>query len=261
MVGPAKACLEFWQSMADTPFLKLHPSLKDADLAKVVPIGIHGDAGAFSKSDSLYTISWNSLLGQCVTARKRFVFTVLRKSDLVAGTLDAVFQILAWSLNTMLRGEAPSHDWEGHAIRGGGDALAGRWRAALCQARGDWAPYVEVFNSPQWNSAERMCWICRASSTIARLAWSRCDAEAGWRETRWTHEAYLAFLRGAGMAIPILLTCIVGFRLECVMVDVLHTVDQGVASHVIANVFWLFAVKRSCFGGGTHDEKIKKLFA
>jgi len=44
-------------------------------------------------------------------------------------------------------------------------------------------------------------------------------------------------------------------------VDVLHAVDQGVSSHITANVFWLIAVKRLAFGRGTHDEIIKKLGA
>ena len=43
------------------------------------------------------------------------------------------------------------------------------------------------------------------------------------------------------------------------MIDVLHCVDQGVASHVIANVLWLFAVVRGVFGGATQQAKVKKL--
>ena len=43
------------------------------------------------------------------------------------------------------------------------------------------------------------------------------------------------------------------------MVDVLHTVDQGVASHIIANVLWVFAVLRAVFGGRTYEDSVKKL--
>ena len=65
--------------------------------------GLHGDAGSFSHSDSLYTISWNSLVGRGETAKKRFLPTVLRKSDMVKGeTLDAIFRIFSWSVNAML---------------------------------------------------------------------------------------------------------------------------------------------------------------
>jgi hypothetical protein len=47
--------------------------------------------------------------------------------------------------------------------------------------------------------------------------------------------------------------------LECVAIDTLHTVDLGVASHIIGNVFWLIAVKRKAFGGTTQDQQIHKL--
>ena len=110
--------------------------------------------------------------------------------------------------------------------------------------RGDWAFYCELFRFPQWNSADRMCFLCRASSTDPALAWMKFGPDAGWRRTRWTHETYLRFLRRGSLAIPALLVFAIGFRLECVMIDVLHTVDQGVASHIIANVMRVFAVVR-----------------
>ena len=43
------------------------------------------------------------------------------------------------------------------------------------------------------------------------------------------------------------------------MIDTLHTVDQGVASHIIGNVFWLLAVKRRAFGGRTQEQQVKAL--
>ena len=44
------------------------------------------------------------------------------------------------------------------------------------------------------------------------------------------------------------------------MVDVLHTVDQGVASHIVGNTCWLFAVVRRAFGGRNQDTMIKNLY-
>ena len=51
-----------------------------------------------------------------------------------------------------------------------------------------------------------------------------------------THSSYLAELAAAGKPLP------GPFKVETlqhegVMVDVLHAIDQGVASHLIANVF------------------------
>ena len=258
MARSTEACIEFWRGMRQSAFLKNHPSLPASSWGSTIPIGFHGDAGAFSKQDSLYTISWNSLIGAGKTAEKRFVFTVLRKGELVAETLDCVFRILGWSFNSMLCGEFPSKNYYGRPASVTGP-LANGWRGAVCQARGDWAFYTEVFKFPAWNCAETMCWMCRASSTIKDLAFSNFAPRSGWRRTRWTHESYLAHLRGLGLAIPALLICIIGFRLECVAIDTLHTVDQGVASHIIGNVFWLIAVKKKAFGGSTQDQQIKNL--
>ena len=56
---------------------------------------MHGDGASFSHHDSLYTFSWNSLLGVGTTTQKRFVFTAVKKSDMVVGTLDAIFKVFA----------------------------------------------------------------------------------------------------------------------------------------------------------------------
>ena len=108
MARSSEACIEFWRGMRGSAFVKHHPSLRAPSWGTTIPIGFHGDAGAFSKQDSLYTISWNSLIGSGKTAEKRFVFTVLRKGEMVAETLDCVFRILVWSFNSMLSGDFPS---------------------------------------------------------------------------------------------------------------------------------------------------------
>ena len=155
----------------------------------------------------------------------------------------------------MLEGTWPAENWFGRSQANGGEHLAGGWAAALCQVRGEWA----FFQFPKWNGADRMCWLCRASSTVRELAWTDARPGAGWRRTRWTHEAYIDYLRAAGLAVPVLLLCIVGFRLECVMVDTLHAVDQGVSSHVIANTMWHFAVNLRVFGGATQEAAVAAL--
>jgi hypothetical protein len=240
--------------------VKKHPSIKQSDWSRTIPLGLHGDGGAFSHHDSLYAFSWNSLLGVGNTIRKRFLFTVIRKTDVGPDTLDAIFKLLAWSFNIMLTGNTPYRDWEDRPLNDGGNVLAGGFKASLCQIRGDWEFYTQVFKFPYWNGAVSMCWICRASGSIANLLWSDFRKTAGWRQTRWTHESYMRHLRESSMFVPVLLACVVGLRLECIMVDVLHTVDLGIASHIIANVFWLLAVKRFVFGRGTQGDNIKKLF-
>ena len=259
ITGPANAALQFWRSMAKTDFMRLHPSLPQAHWATTVPLGLHGDGASFSKHDSIYVFSWNSLIGSGTTVQKRFVATIIRKTDMAPGTIDAIMKVLSWSFNSMLDGRMPAMDWAGNPLPSGGSMLADGWMGALCQVRGDWAFFCELFAFPKWNGAQRMCFLCKASSTDAALAWVKFGPDAGWRRTRWTHESYLRFLRLGGLAIPALLCMAIGFRLECVMVDVLHTVDQGVASHIIANIMWVFAAVRGVLGGANQQDRIKKL--
>ena len=145
----------FWENMKDTKFVRNHPKLHADAWESMVPLGIHADAGAFTKQDSLYVISFNSLLGVGKTVTKRFVFTVIRKADMAADTLDYVFWIMSWSFNTLLEGKTPATDYMQRELLHGGKWLAGGWKGCLAQVRGDWAFYCECFYFPQWNSAVR----------------------------------------------------------------------------------------------------------
>ena len=69
----------------------------------------------------------------------------------------------------------------------------------------------------------------------------------------------MTFLRTACHATPVLFAAAIGFRLECVMIDVLHTVGQGVASHVVGNVLWVFVIIRGWYGGNMQAGKLAKL--
>ena len=259
ITGAADACLRYWESVSESDFVRRHPTLPRSEWGKIVPIGLHGDGGRFSNQDSLMTIAWNSLLGEGTTLQKRFLFTVIRKTDMNTETMNAIMRVFAWSVNSLLGGRTPSRDCGGRKIRGKQVAIAGGWKAAFCQVRGDWQFYTELFQFPAWNAAVRMCWLCKASSTIRRLAWTDSRPEAGWRRTRFTHESYLAHLAEIGQTVPVLFELAVGLRQSCVMVDTLHTVDLGVAAHIIGNVFVILAIHRAVFGGRTYDDRVKRL--
>ena len=223
-----------------------HPHLPRDSWHRIVPIGFHGDGGGVNKHDSLHTFNWNSLLATGRTVQTRFLFTVVEKSDMVADTLDTLMKAFAWSCNILLSGETPLCDWKGPRISGGGAPLCD-YRGCLVQVRGDWEFYVTLFRFPRWNEADVMCPFCRASSTDAGRLWTDFRREAGWRGTLFTHEGYLEHLRAAGLAVPALFregVGAIGLRLDNVMVDILQTVDQGVASHKLGNILWYFAVIR-----------------
>ena len=129
--------------MANTPFVQEHPVLHPGVFRDTIPIGMHGDAGGFTEHESLIVLSWNSLLGTGSTRSKRFLFTVLLKKECTRATLEKVFQIFAWCVNSMLTGLMPKHDWEQMPLPGGGDSMAGGWRACLTHCRGDWQWYTD----------------------------------------------------------------------------------------------------------------------
>ena len=47
----------------------------------------------------------------CARSAGTPVFTVFRKSEMTEGTLNAVFEILAWSVNALLKGTFPQEHW------------------------------------------------------------------------------------------------------------------------------------------------------
>ena len=247
ILGPEGECAKFWSSAEGKDMRSKHPVLRQrwaTDLCKTVPVGLHGDGGPFTKHDSLYTVTWNSLLGVGTTTSKRYIFTVVKKSDLLANgsTWAAIWKIFSWSMNALLTGKNPERDLLERSTGSGGSHIADGLPGALVQVRGDWAFYCEVFGFPKHNEAVNMCWMCRASTNDPQLRYTNATLSAGWRSTIRSHESFLAEHAANGTAPPTLLSLATGLRLEHIMIDVLHIVDQGVASHVIGNV--LFEVMR-----------------
>ena len=254
------ACHEFWDSMKLSPFVQRHPFLNPSTWRQTVPIGFHGDGGAFNRNNSLYPLHWNSLIVSGPTIQTRFLFTIIQKSELCEDTIDELLRAFSWSVNVLLSGETPHLDWQRRPLTGGGSALAGGFRGCLTHIRGDWEFYRKIFYFPSWSANERMCPFCLASSEAGSdLLWTRVDSEAAWRRTCFTDESYREFIKGLGLELPILFSCVLGLRLECVTVDALHTLDQGVASHIIGSVFWYVAVIRNHFGGRNYDVRVGHL--
>ena len=161
---------------------------------------------------------------------------------MTGATLNAVFELLSWSFNALVTGNEPDLNFYGKPVLHGGEQLANGWQAILFQVRGDWAFYKEAFAFPAWNAKGRICWLCEASSSLA-LAWTTCSADAAWRSTCWSHEGFLQDLHAHGLVPPALMLTR-GLRIENFTVDVLHAVDQGIASHIIGNILWLLIITR-----------------
>jgi hypothetical protein len=104
--GPEGSVREYWDNIRSTEFFKRHPLLTDLD--HTLPIGLHGDAGAFTKHDSLMVISWNGLLGRDCERTKRIVFTFVRKKDYTPDTLNRILGGICLVCEPNGNGQAPS---------------------------------------------------------------------------------------------------------------------------------------------------------
>ena len=260
IAGPVGAARQFWGEIQDTPFVRNHPRMPQHLWPSTIPPWHACRRGCvqFTRQFVCHILEFPSGSGQ--TFRKRFLFTVLRKNEMTDATLDHALRIFAWSFNTLLGGTTPTLDPFDRPMLGGGDELAGSWRAALCQVRGDWEFYCSCFRFPRWNAAESVCFMCRASSIAGHpLSYTNCLHNAPWRATMWTDESYRAHLLANGLAVPALLRHAIGLRLDCIMPDVLHTIDLGVAAHILGNVLFIFGVWRGVYGGGNYAERVNKL--
>ncbi len=252
-----------WASLLQHKFVRGNPFVcgSSKDMAQqAIPIGLHGDAGAMSKQKSVLVLTWNSLVAQGSSKQTRHIITVIRKDQLLSNgaTLDAIWDIISWSLNALATGKHPKTDHAGKPLNGHKEDLAdqdlasGR-RGVTLQMRGDWQWLCQCFGFPQWNCARNMCWICRAGN--AQKPWQDFSQSAEWRGTVREHEQYIEDL--AGSKLPRIFQ-IIGFRQEGVVIDVMHCVDLGVALHVIGNVF--FEIVSSKKLGRTQADSVKELW-
>ena len=108
--GPEGATIEYWRNMVRTPFARNHPTLQRRDWKMSIPLGFHGDAGSFSKQDSVFMFTWNSLVASGPGAAKRFLFTLIKKSEMSADTIDDILKVFVYSVNVCLTGRFPFRD-------------------------------------------------------------------------------------------------------------------------------------------------------
>jgi hypothetical protein len=224
------ALREFWSGLEGQV---VYDSVKEhisKDLSE--PFGIHADGAPTTKQDGLFTISTFSLLSKGSTRQTKRVFTVINKSALDKPNLDFLFSYLVWAFNALCAGVMPSTNWCGLDYKQAGRPLASGRRAALMQVRGDWEFYVSALGLPSWQNATNCCWLCEASE----MNWAYAGTDASWRGTIRSHESFLEKAAALGEDTCVLFR-IHTLRVEGVMIDTLHAVDQGVASHVIANIF------------------------
>ena len=116
MKGPEGALGNYWADMRDNAFVQKHPGLVPEDYGRTIPLGMHGDGGAFNTVDSLLVFTMSSLIGTGTTRETRYFMTSVRKSEIIPGTLLAMIQVLGWSFNVLLPALMPLADFANRPI-------------------------------------------------------------------------------------------------------------------------------------------------
>ena len=232
----------------------------DAD--QVLPLGLHGDGVPHQKQGTTECFSWN--IASLPHMERILAAVVDKRGCCKCGcggrhTTDRILEVLCWSFRCLVAGKYPDtrhdgtpwNDSDKTRAKLTGDIGA---RGMLCQVRGDWSWYKQMFNFPSWSSAS-ICWRCKANNTD--LPWTDCTASAKWRQNRLTDKSFFNQMRLDGIE-PCPLFKLPGFRLAFVGIDVLHCCDLGITQDLIGNVLWEF-LTGGFLAGRNIGERTKEL--
>ena len=161
-------------------------------------------------------------------------FTLKKNSG--DNTLNAIFQVLAWSFRILAHGTFPAKDHEGldftHPWRKKHATNALKIFGLLSEIRGDWEMYKNVFNLKGWNDPN-CCFRCFASKQDIL----QCDSNATWRQQRKTTFQHFEQCCSNNVPVSALFSC-PGVSLSSFQIDWLHAVDLGVCCDFLGNLMY-----------------------
>jgi hypothetical protein len=240
------AVLKEWAAHRDVSF--------EGDLTSVGMLGIHADGVQYTSSlragggRSIIVASMNVVSAPSVQVRNlRLPLFVVRKSLLCNcgcqgfDTLQALFDVVAWSFRCLCTGIAPEVRHDGQPFQKDlKNRLAPGSRlphAALLQIRGDWEWLVQCFRLRSFNS-DNFCWMCQATKSAGPLCFLDMGEQAEHRNTLITHEDYFAECL-ADSVQPSHLFRAPGTQLQHIAVDTMHSADLGCFQDAIGSLFYL----------------------
>ena len=186
---------------------------------------VHIDDAATHIVDCIFPLRGSACIGsQPHVTPTKLVYTTVRKSDTTDPTLETLCARLAWSMNALAAGTHPEQEWAGRLSRRRGMPVAGK----CVQLRGDWEFFNQALNFPSPTDVD-----------AAHVLLLRDIPKGGFGLE--PHGSWRAVAHHAKRTLPTLrdlcLFKIQTLRLERVCIDVMHTVDLGVTSHVVGIVF------------------------
>ena len=89
---------------------KNHPARPEPDKIdeNTLALGLHGDAAATNRG--LFKTKRNSVHPKSTTRDSRTTYTTIKKSDIGEGTIEALWDRVAWSINALEKGIIPMRD-------------------------------------------------------------------------------------------------------------------------------------------------------
>lgn len=211
-----------------------------ADLRrKTIPLGFFGDDAPYVKSDTLLMMGFSSILSDRRAWMSRHLSTVLpHQYKLQRRTLRQLMAVLTWSFTALASGVHPSNDhlgnpWSAADPRSAlaGREIAGGFRGALVEFRGDWKWQCQVFQLPAWG-AVHCCHQCAAGR---RRPWLYTDVRdrPSWRLRPLTNELFVRARQGPNQC-PLMRAP--GFHMAMIRCCSMHTINLGFGASVNGNV-------------------------
>lgn len=243
----------FWEQQ-DTrdPKLAQHPVVAVDDYKRrAFPVKIHSDKVVMTKKDSLHVMNWSSMLGHSEQAQYlAFMFASMvasccaRDDEDGDDTIKVLSRVWAWSFTWCLLGIHPTTDWTGAPWSAGSKeaSLAGQPLATVSDVTivlavlGLCADLEELCNQYKLRHFNSLgpCFLCRATAhdLVGGCPWTDFAPRALWRRTK---EALPLDGSAVGPPNDHPIWTIPGLTVFCVMFDILHTLDLGVAAHVVGS--------------------------
>ena len=216
---------------------------------QVIPLWLHGDGVEFS-TDSLLTFSFgpclyspaSSGLKQSQVVDHAFCLAAFPKSAQLKHTWQHVYEILAWSFQALFHGTHPSTWWlENEPLPPQFKKMAGKpiiergHTFLVWQYQGDLEYFANVLGMPHWNKPD-FCWLCNCHRNLKnRSPWDFQDSPnwqlltpRGLKESQSSSHPFLTKIPG----------CVQQYR---VAIDMLHTVDLGVAARICGSTLHMWS--------------------
>lgn len=231
----------FWDGIQpDDPRLWGVEGLKESQR---IPLWLHGDGVEFS-TDSLMTFTWGpslySLQGLQESQKSHsmdssFLITAWPKSATAENTWKELHQIIAWSFRCLWEGVRPEKNWKGENLPKNLQRLAKKpitpagYKFWVFNFLGDLDYYCNHLGFPHWQRLE-FCWLCDCHKKKGNKYPYNFTTTPGW--TLKTFQG----LKESPCTEHTLFTIPGGLPEYRVALDVLHTIDLGVAARLAGSI-------------------------